>query len=263
MGIPFLRGRDFNEQDTEASLPVGIVNDTLARQFFPGQDPIGQRYKDAYDGQWRTIVGVVGSVKHQQPMNPSVPGLFCPHAQAPSRWMWITVRTRGDAAQLTETARAAVHALDHDVPLLKVRTMSEVVSDSLSVPRLLMQFLAGFALFAVLLDAIGIYGIVDYSVRQRTHEMGIRVALGASYGSVVRLVLQKGTLPAAAGVLMGLPAALAASGVLRAILYGISPRDLMVFAGVPVVLLLISLGASFLPARRAAKVDPIAALRWE
>jgi predicted lysophospholipase L1 biosynthesis ABC-type transport system permease subunit len=242
---------------------VGIVNDTLARQYFPGQDPIGQRYKDGYDGSWRTIVGVVGSVRHQQPMNPPVPGVYAPHAQWTSSWMSITVRGRGDAADLTNTARAAVRSLDRDLPLLKVRTMREVVSDSLSEQRLLIQFLAVFSLFALLLDAIGIYGIVEYSVRQRTREMGIRVALGASYGSAVRLVLQRGTFPAAAGILVGLPVALAASGVLRAMLYGISPRDLTVFAGVPAILLLVALGASFLPARRAAKVDPILALRCE
>jgi putative ABC transport system permease protein len=177
--------------------------------------------------------------------------------------MWNTVRGRGDTAELTGMARAAVHSLEGDLPLLKVRTMSEVVSESLSKTRLLTQFLAGFAIFALLLDAIGIYGIVEYSVRQRTHEMGIRVALGASYRNVIELVLRRGTLPAVVGVLLGLPVALAASGVLRALLYGISPRDFTVFLGVPVVLLLVALGASFLPARRAAKVDPIAALRCE
>jgi predicted permease len=233
MGIPILRGRDFNRQDSATSLQVGIVNDTLARQYFPGQDPIGQRYKDGYDGSWRAIVGVVGSVKHQQPMNPPIPGVYAPHEQWAASWMTVTVRARGDAAQLTETVRAVVHSLDSDLPLLKVRTMREVVSDSLSEQRLLMQFLAGFAVFALLLDAKGIYGIVEYSVRQRTREMGIRVALGASSGSVVRLVLQRGTLPAAAGVLVGLPVALAASGALRAILYGISPRDLTVLQVCP------------------------------
>ncbi len=263
MGISILHGRDFDEQDGAASLPVGIVNDTLARQFFPGEDPIGHRYWDDYDGKWRTIVGVVASVKNQQPMNPPIPGVFCPHAQSPARWMWITVRARGDAAQLTDTTRAAVRYLDRDLPLLKVRTMHEVISDSLSESRLLMQFLAGFAIFALLLDAIGIYGIVEYSVRQRTHEMGIRMALGASYGNVVRLILRKGTLPTAAGVALGVPAALAVSGLLRALLYGISPRDLTVFLGVPAVLILIALAASFLPARRAAKTDAILALRCE
>jgi len=263
MGIPILRGRDFNQQDSASSLSVGIVNDTLARQYFPGQDPLGQRYKDDYDGKWRTIVGVVGSVKHQQPMKPPVPGVYAPHAQWTSSWMTVTVRAHGDAAALTNSARAAVHGLDPDLPLVKVRTMRQVVSDSIAEQRLLMQFLVGFGVFALLLDAIGIYGIVDYSVRQRTREMGIRVALGASYQSVIRLVLQRGTLPAAVGVLVGLPVALAGSGILRAMLYGVSPRDWAVFLGVPAVLLLIAAGASFLPARRAAKVDPIGALRCE
>jgi putative ABC transport system permease protein len=263
MGIPILHGRDFNKQDTESSLPVGIVNDTLARQFFPDEDPVGHRYLDAYGGKWRTIVGVVASVNHQQPMNPPTAGVFCPHAQSPSRWMWIAVRGRGDAAQLTETARTAVRSLDRDLPLLSVRTMREVISDSLSEPRLLMQFLAGFALFALLIDAIGIYGIVEFSVRQRTHEVGIRMALGATYGSVVRLILQRGIVPAAAGAVLGLPAALAASGILRSVLYGVGPRDLTVFLGVPLVLLLVAIGASFPPARRAAKMDAIVALRCE
>lgn len=137
MGIPILRGRDFNRQDSATYLPVGIVNDTLARQYFPGQDPIGQRYKDGYDGSWRTIVGVVGSVKHQQPMNPPVPGVYAPHAQWTSSWMTVTVRARGDAAQLTEPARAAVRSLDSELPLLKIRTMREVVTDSLSLQRML------------------------------------------------------------------------------------------------------------------------------
>lgn len=263
MGIPILRGRDFDERDTMASLPVGVVNETLARQYFPSQDPIGQRYRDDYDGKWRTIVGVVASVKNQQPMKPPLPGVFCPHAQSSSRGMNLTVRTRGDAGELANAARAAVHSLDRNLPLLKIRTMSEVVSDSLSESRLMTSFLAGFAVFALLLATIGIYGIVDYSVRQRRHEMGIRVALGARYGDVVRLVVRKGVLPAAAGVAVGVPAALALSGAIRAMLYNTSPRDLTVFAGVPALLLLVALGASYLPARRAARVDSTAALRCE
>lgn len=263
MGIPVLRGRDFNDQDTEGSPPVGIVNEELVRQYFPGQDPIGRRYRDDYDGKWRTIVGVVGSVKHQQPTNPPMPGVDAPLSQWPSPWMWIVIRGRGDASSVIAAARQVVRQLNPDLPLVKVRTMREVVSDSLMAPRLLMEFFGIFAAFALLLDAIGIYGIVDYSVRQRTHEMGIRVALGASRGKVIRLVLKRGVLPAVVGVLLGVPAALAASGLLRALLYGISPRDLTVFLGVPVVLLLVALGASILPARRAARVDPVIALRCE
>jgi putative ABC transport system permease protein len=263
MGIPILRGRDFNEQDNGASLPVAIVNDALARQYFPHEDPIGHRYRDDYDGKWRTIVGVAANIQNQQPTKPPVPGVYAPHAQWPSNSMWITVRGRGEAAQLTATARSAVYELDGDLPLLKIRTMREVVGDSLTESRLVASLLSGFAVFALLLAAIGIYGIVDYSVRQRRREMGIRMALGATYGNVVALVVRKGTLPAVAGVVVGVPAALAGAGVIRAMLYGTSPRDLTVFMGVPAVLLLVALGASYLPARRAAKVDSVAALRAE
>ena len=263
MGIPILRGRDFNQQDNGTSLPVAIVNDALARQYFPNEDPIGHRYRDDYDGKWRTIVGVAANIQHQQPTKPPMPGVYAPHTQWPSNSMWVTVRGRGDAAQLTDTARTAVRERDHDLPLLNIRTMREVVADSLSESRLVASLLSGFAVFALLLATIGIYGIVDYSVRQRSREMGIRMALGATYGDVVALVVRKGALPAAAGVAVGVPAALAACGVIRAILYGTGPRDLSVFVGVPALLLLVALGASYLPARRAAKVDSIAALRCE
>ena len=263
MGIPILRGRDFNQQDNGTSLPVAIVNDALARQYFPNEDPIGHRYRDDYDGKWRTIVGVAANIQHQQPTKPPMPGVYAPHTQWPSNSMWVTVRGRGDAAQLTDTARTAVRERDHDLPLLNIRTMREVVADSLSESRLVASLLSGFAVFALLLATIGIYGIVDYSVRQRSREMGIRMALGATYGDVVALVVRKGALPAAAGVAVGVPAALAACGVIRAMLYGTGPRDLSVFVGVPALLLLVALGASYLPARRAAKVDSIAALRCE
>jgi len=265
MGIPILRGRDFNEQDNEAGLPVAIVNDALARQYFPNEDPIRHRYRDdpAYGGQWRTIVGVAANIQHQQPTKPPMPGVYLPHAQWPANSMWITVRGRGDAAQLAETARTAVRGLDGDLPLLKIRTMREVVGDSLAESRLAASLLSGFAVFALLLAAIGIYGIVDYSVRQRRREMGIRMALGATYGDVVALVVRKGALPAVAGVVVGVPLALAGAGVIRAMLYGTSPRDLTVFLGVPALLLVVALGASYLPARRAAKVDSMAALRCE
>ena len=263
MGIPLLRGRDFDAHDTSNSPAVAIVNDTLARQYFPGQDPIGHRYRDAYAGQWRTIVGVVGSVKHQQPMKPPVPGVYAPETQWASNWMWITVRAHGNAAEVTNAARAAVHTLDGDLPLIKIRTMREVVSDSVSVPRLLMQLLVGFAAFALLLDAIGIYGIVDYSVQQRTREVGIRMALGAKYLNVIGLLVRRGMMPAILGAAVGIPVALAVMGVLRGILYGTSPYDVGVFLGVPALLVLLALAASFLPARRASKLDAMTALRSE
>lgn len=263
MGIPLLRGRDFDPNDTSNSSAVAIVNDTLARQYFPGQNPIGHRYRDVYSGQWRTIVGVVGSVKHQQPMKPPFPGVYAPATQWASNWMWVTVRSRGDAAEITTTARAVVQKLDGDLPLIKIRSMRGVVSDSVPIPRLLMQLLVGFAVFALLLDAIGIYGIVDYSVQRRTREVGIRMALGATRSSVIGLLLRMGTTPVAIGAAVGIPLALVATRVLRRVLFGISLHDGGVFMCVPAILVLVALAASLPPARRASKLDTVAALRSE
>ena len=259
IGIPLLRGRDFDERDTAASARVVIINDTLARRYFPNEDPIGHRIRR---GQWRTIVGVVGSVKHQQPMRDPVPMMYLPFAQSPGP-AWVVVRTAGDPVKLAAVARGVVRALDPDVPVLRLRTMRQVVSDSLSEERLITSLVAGFSLFALALAAIGIYGVIAYSVSQRTHEMGVRFALGASSGHVLALVVRKGALLAGAGVVVGVPAALAASRVMASLLHGISPRDLTVFAGVPAVLLAVALLASYIPARRAARVDPLVALRYE
>jgi putative ABC transport system permease protein len=263
MGIPLLQGRDFDEWDTPASRPVAIINDALARQFFPDEDPIGHRFKDEYGGQWRTIVGVMGSYKDQRPMNPPRPMVFRPLAQTSYGRQWVVVRTSRDPVKLAAAARAAVRAIDRDIPVSKLRTMSQVVADSLSEPRLIILFLTGFAGFALGLAAIGIYGIVMYSVTQRIHEMGIRVALGASPGDLLRMVLSKGALLAAAGVGLGVPVALALSRMMVTLLYGISPHDVTVFVGAPLVLVLVALLASYVPARRATKADPMVALRYE
>ncbi|HMD96446.1 MAG TPA: ABC transporter permease [Terriglobia bacterium] len=263
MGIPVVRGRDFDERDTAAALPVAVINHTLARQFFPHEDPIGHRFKDEYDGHWRTIVGVVGSYKSQQPMKPPMPGVYRPHAQSPASVMWVALRTTGDPAKLAAIVRGQVQTLDRDVPILKLRTMRQVVSDSVSQSRLMTAFLAGFAGFALVLAAIGIYGITAYSVTQRLHEIGIRVALGASRRDVFELVVSRGALLAGAGVAVGIPAALAITRFIGSLLYGVSPRDVTVFISIPAVLVLVTLAASYIPGRRAAKVDPMVALRYE
>jgi len=261
MGIPLLRGRGFDEHDTASTSPVAIIDGAFARQFFPHEDPIGHKIKSC--ANWQTIIGVVGSVKHQQPMNAPVPMIYSPHAQSPDPYMWVTVRATGDLAKLAATARADVRAIDPDIPLLKLRTMRQVVADSLSEPRLLSSFLAGFAGFALALASIGIYGIIAYSVAQRMREMGVRLALGASPSDVLALILRKAAWLAGTGLLVGIPAALAMSRAMRSLLYGISPRDLTVFAGVPLLLVMVALAASYVPARRAAKVDPTVALRYE
>lgn len=263
MGIPLLRGRDFNEQDTELSLPVGILNDVVARQYFPNQDPIGHRYQDDYTGQWRTIVGVVAAIKNQQPMNPAVPGVFAPHAQSSQDQMWVVVRGRGEESQLIAVARTAVYGLDSQLVLRKIRTMRQVVADSLSGETLITGFLNGFAGFSLLLASIGICGLVDYSARERTREMGLRFALGATYSSVLWLALKNGLLPVFVGILVGIPAALVSTSILRSMLFGVSATDATVFACVPLALILVALVASLLPARRAANVNLIRALRSE
>jgi putative ABC transport system permease protein len=263
LGIPLLRGRDFDDRDETGSPPVAIINDTLARQFFPDEDPIGRKYRDDYDGKWRSIVGIVGSYKSQQPMRPPMPAVFRPLTQTGLGWEWVTARTSGDPERLAGSVRAIVRAIDPDVPVLQLRTMQQVVSDSLSQSLLMTKYLVGFACFALLLAAIGIYGIVAYSVRQRMREIGIRAALGASYGSLLGSVLGKGVQLSIVGVAVGIPAALALSGMLASVLYGISPRDITVFVAVPAILILAALAASYLPARQAARVDPMIALRYE
>lgn len=263
MGIPLLRGRDFDERDTVTAMPVTIINDTLAALYFPNDDPIGQRFRDDYDGHWRTIIGVVGSVKNQRPMKPPIPGLYAPHAQKAWSWMTVVVRTQGDPAKLAATAQSIVRAADSDLLILRIRTMEQVVADSMSQPELLASFVSGFAAFALLLAAIGIYGMMAYSVSQRIHEMGIRMALGATRKDILKLILLRGAVLAGCGMALGIPVALATSRLMASLLYGISSRDATVYLAVPFLLITVSLAASYFPARRAMRVDPMDALRHE
>jgi putative ABC transport system permease protein len=261
MGMPLVRGRDFDEHDAATAPLVVIIDQTLARRYFPNEDPLGRKIKLA--DKWRTIVGIVGAVNHQQPMHPPFPQIYTPYAQPFGGVGWVVVRATGDPAKQLASVVGIVHALDRDLPVLRARTMRQVVSDSVSEPRLMMSLLSAFAAFALALAAIGIYGVIAYSVTQRVHEMGIRLALGATRGDLLRLVVKKGVSLAAAGLLFGLPVGLAAARLIGSLLYGIRSIDATVFAGIPIVLVAVAMAASFLPARRAASVDPILALRNE
>ena len=257
MGVPVLLGREFEERDQSGASAVVIINHALAQRFFQGENPVGQRIHHAQ------IIGVVGDVRHNGPAKELEPQIYSPLLPSSAWGAAIVVRAAGDPMKLAGLVRGEVRALDRDLPLDRLKSMQQVVSDSIAGARLVSSILGGFALFALALAALGIYGVIAYSVSQRTHEIGIRVALGASRGNVLTLVVRKGLLLSLAGVAIGVPAALAASRVTASLLYGVSPRDVTVFAGVPVVLVVVSLAASYIPARRAAKVDPIQALRAE
>jgi putative ABC transport system permease protein len=242
---------------------VAIINDTLAARFFPGEDPIGHRFRDDYDGKWRTIVGLVASYKDQRPMNRPAAQVYRPLAQTGFGFQWITLRADGDPKALAGLIRSIVREIDPDVPVMQLRPMRQVVTESLSEPRMMTRLVGGFAAFALLLAAMGLYGVVAYSVRQRWHEMGIRIALGASHGDVLALVVRKGTQLALTGVILGTPLAYVATRSLRSLLYGITPHDPIVFISAPALMMFVALAASYLPARRAARANPMAILRHE
>ena len=256
MGIPVILGREFEPADS--AQPVVVINDALAKRFFPGESPLGHRIPRA-----GTIVGVVGNVRHNGPASEAGPQLYYPSARRPARTMSIAVRTAGDPLTLVPVIRQQVHALDADLPVERIKPMTSVIGDSTADVRLITALVGGFAVFALALAAIGMYGVIAYSVSQRQHEIGIRIALGASRRNVLGLVLGRATLLAVAGIAIGVPLALVAARLTASLLYGVSPRDAGVFTAVPLLLLAVALVASYLPARRATNLDPLDALRSE
>jgi len=266
--VPLLRGRFFTDADRERTTPVAIINEASAREFWPGADPVGKRLKELSEGEhapWRTIVGVVGNVRRNDLVDPPRPEHYVPFTQLPwsLRPRELLIRASGDPARVANAVRAEVAALDKDQPVAEIQTLDRIVSNVLSVRRFSTVLLAIFAALALVLAAVGISGVMAYSVAQRTHEIGIRVALGARRSAVLKLVLGQGLRLAAAGVALGLAASLALTRFLATLLYGIEATDPLTFAGVTLFLVLIALAASYLPARRAMDVDPMTALRHE
>jgi len=263
--IPIERGRVFTERDRSGAPFAVVVNAALARQTFPGEDALGKklyiewgRPDDTYE-----IVGVVGDVRQQSLDKAAAPGLYLATLQAPTTPVYLVARTLGDPKQLVRAIQAEIHAMNRAVPISEVRTMDQYVNDSVSAPRFDAILLGGFAALAVLLAAVGIFGVISYGVAQRTQEIGVRRALGADTAGVMRLVLAQGLGLAVTGVGVGLAGALALSRILRAMLFGITPTDTLTFASVAGGLLAVALMASYLPARRAARIDPMRALRYE
>ena len=268
MGTPLVRGRFFDARDKDGVQPVAIVNETFARRFFPNEDPLGRRFiygdPSPDNDQWLTIVGVVGDMKRTDFNSEVRPETFYPHAQGPSNSMMLVVRgAGGDAASLAGLVRSQVRALDPDQPVFGVRTMEEQLAERRAQHRFNMILLAVFAGLALVLAAVGLYGVMAYSVTLRTHELGVRMALGARAADVFRLVIGRGMLLAALGVGCGLLASLVLTRVMSSLLYGVSATDPVTFGGVALALAAVALAACYLPARRATKVDPMNALRYE
>jgi putative ABC transport system permease protein len=262
LGVPLLRGRAFNDRDTEDQPRVMIVNDSLARHFMPGQDPLTKRIKLG-DDVWQ-IVGVVGDVRHGGVDVPAQPEFYVPYPQSPERGMSLVVRTSApDAGALTSELRGVVRSVDKDLFFPEARTMNQLLAGSLARRRFNTVLVGIFAAAAMLLAAIGIYGVISYTVTQRTHEIGIRVALGAQPGDVFRLIVGHGMMLAAAGLALGLAGALVVSRVMSGLLFEVGTGDPQVLGSITLLLAGVAFLACYIPARRATKVDPMVALRYE
>ena len=269
MKIRVVNGRGFDNRDSYEGAPVMIINEALAKAYFPGEEPIGQQVQVGLDSTWRTVVGVVADVRHNGLVAAPKRGFYLSEDQwprafrNPRRAMTLVVRTAGDPREVLAPVEKAVHDLDADVPLTSVFTMSDVLSTATQEQRFTMALMALYALLALVLASVGIYGVISYSVSQRTKEIGIRIALGAEVGGVRALVLRQGMVPAAAGVAVGLATAAAFTRFLTTLLYGVAPIDAATFTIVPLSLLAVAAGSVFIPAVRAARVDPLEALRGD
>jgi putative ABC transport system permease protein len=267
MGIILVRGRDFNDQDTAETPMVCIINETIAHKFFPGTDPLGKRLKLDSTGEdipWRTVVGVARSVRGYSLEAEPLPVLYLPTEQENQNIMSIVVRAEtSSAAALERTIRGAMKSLDAALPLANYRTMESLVTNAAAGPRFNAFLLGLFAATALILAAVGLYAVVAYGVSQRVHEIGIRIALGASGRSVLTLVIRQGMFPALIGLAIGVAGALALTRLLANQLYQVRPTEPVTFLCVIAVLVLVALAACFFPARRPAKVDPMVALRYE
>lgn len=268
MQIPLRRGRDFAPQDFDEKAPlVGIANDEMVRQYFPNENPLGKRIRWARNPtvQWIEIVGVVGDVKHFGLDLPEQPALYSPYTQINpwKRWMTFAVRTQSDPAAMEPPVKAQLWKVDSQLPITKVQTMREVAAASFAARRFNMLLLTLFAGLALVLAAVGVYGVMSYAVTQRTREIGIRMALGAQMGSVIKLIMKSGLVIAIVGVAIGLAGAFALTRLMTSLLFAVEATDKATFAVVSAGLVLIALLACYIPARRAAKVDPLEALRYE
>jgi predicted permease len=264
-GIALKQGRFFSDQDRRESPPVAIVNETMARSYWPGDDAIGKRFRfpGRWNNTWITVVGVTGDM-HRQGLDRQVaPQVFLPHAQATDDMLEVIVRTAGDPGALAATVQSKIQSMDESVAKFQVTTVEQQLGEQMVERRFQTSLIGLFGFVALVLSAVGIYGVMHYFVAQRTNEIGVRMALGARYGNVLSLVLRQGLRVASIGITVGILGALAFTRLLSGLLFGVEPTDPLTFAAAPAVLLVVAMLACWIPARRAASIDPVRALRQE
>jgi predicted permease len=261
--LPLIAGRDVNEHDDAAALPVVIVNETLARRAWPNTPALGQRLRFVDSERWMTVIGVARDAKHFGPADPPMPQAYVPYMQSPQIFTSVVVRANRDPLSLAPAVREAIWRVDRDQPVWKVRSMESLVDSALGSKRVLLGLVAAFATVAVLLAGVGIFGVMSFAVTQRTHEVGVRMALGAQASEVRRLIVGQGLRITVVALVIGLVAAVGATRLMASQLFGVEPADPLTFASVPVVLAAVAVIACYLPARRASRLDPLVALRRE
>ena len=267
LGIAVKRGREFTEHDNAKSAPVVIVSENLIRLFWPqypdGPDPVGESLLIGNDPHPTQIVGIVANVRGDGRDDDPKAELYLPYSQKPPQTAMLAVRTDGDPLAFANSVRSQVLAIDPDQPISAVSTMEELTEDSEGQLRLMMKLLGGFAAVATVLAVLGLYGVISYSVAQRTKEIGIRRALGARHGNILSLLLRQALVLSVAGAVIGAAASLVVTRMLQDLLFQISPWDPITFAGVPALFVLVGIAASLVPARRATAIEPLVAIRSE
>jgi putative ABC transport system permease protein len=264
-GIPLLKGRSFSDGDRRDSPPVAIINETMARNYWPGEDPIGKRFRFStpQTSPWLTVVGVAGDMHRQGLEKRVAPQVFLPHAQSTDDMMDVIVRTSSDPLAIAAAIQNEVQSIDKGVAKFHIVTAEQQMEEQTAARRFQTSLLAMFAVVALLLSAVGIYGLMHFFVVQRTNEIGIRMALGARYGSVIALVLRQGLTLAVLGIVVGVLGALGITHLLSSLLFGTTTTDLVTFTAAPLILLGVAVLACWMPARRATRIDPTVALHQD
>jgi putative ABC transport system permease protein len=259
--IPLLRGRNFTEQEVRQSGKVVVISEILANQVFPNEDPLGKRLVMAMGNQPFEIIGIVGDIRHRSLESQPLAAMYWPTYA--TGFTNLVIRTQGNPTSLAGAVRREVQAIDPDQPVAAIKTMEQWLETSIAAPRYRTALLGLFAVVALVLASTGIYGVMSYSVTQRTHEIGVRMALGARRLDVLKLVVRQGMSLVVIGVALGLVGAIALTRVMASLLFGVTAKDPVTFVAVAALLALIAFIACYIPARRATKVDPLVALRYE